>query len=240
MLQRIANVQFKKFSQKGGTMKYKIFSAILFLCIFPSPMVLANQIAITENGKKVLLKNDGTWKYVKSKPKKERLYDFRKTTWGMGKIQVKKTEKGKIVKEDEDLLAYQGTVGGFDCLILYIFAEGKLVRAKYVFTETHSNQNDYISDFNTLKEILTKKYGKPDDDSHIWKNDLYKDDYQEWGLAISIGHLVYQAIWEISETKIFLTLSGENYKIWLEIEYQSKKLKKLEQKAKEKKSLGEF
>ncbi|MCD6098451.1 DUF3157 family protein [bacterium] len=218
---------------------YWLILAILF-SVSASPLALADQIAITEDGKKVLLKDEGTWEYIKEEPKKEEMYDFRKTTWGMGKIQVKKTEKGKIVEEDENLLAYQGTVGGLDCFILYIFAEGKLVRAKYAFTETHSNKNDYISDFNTLKETLTKKYGKPVKDSRIWRNDLYEDDYQYWGFAVSLGHLAYFAEWETPNTYITLALYGENYEITLAIEYQSKKLKKLEEKEREKKSLDEF
>ncbi|HUU87940.1 MAG TPA: hypothetical protein VMX17_09315 [Candidatus Glassbacteria bacterium] len=225
-------------------MKSKIFYRLVlitFWSLFSAVLVFADQIAVTEDGKKVLLKDDGTWEYAKEEPKKEEgLYDFRKTTWGMSKIQVKKTEKGKIIKEDEKLLAYQGKVGGLDCFILYILAEGKLVRAKYVFTKTHSNENDYIIDFNTLKETLTKKYDKPVEDTQIWKNDLYKDDYQHWGIAISMGHLVYFASWETLRTNISLMLHGENYKIDLEIEYQSKKLKKLEQKAEEKKALDEF
>jgi len=213
---------------------------IILLSIFSSTVVFADQTAITEDGKKVLLKDDGTWEYVKEEPKKEDLYDFRKTNWGMTKAQVKKTEKSKLVNEDENLLVYQGTVSGLDCLIVYIFAEGKLVRAKYIFTKTHSNKNDYISDFNTLKEVLTKKYGKPVKDSHIWKNDLYRDDYQYWGFAVSLGHLVYFADWETSNTNLSLALYGENFEITLAIEYQSKKLKKLEEKAKEKEALDEF
>jgi hypothetical protein len=31
--------------------------------------------------------------------------DFRKTTWGMTKTQVKQTEKGEILKETDDVLA---------------------------------------------------------------------------------------------------------------------------------------
>ena len=222
---------------------YKIFFRlvlIILLSIISLNVVFADQIAITEDAKEVLLKDDGTWEYVKEESKKEGLYDFRKTTWGMSKIQVEKMEKGKIVKEEGNLLAYQGNVGGLDCFILYIFAEEKLVRAKYVFTETHSNKNDFISDYNNLKETLIKKYGKTCNDSQLWKNDLYRDDYQYWGFAVSLGHLVYQAIWETSNTKIFLALHGENYDIILEIEYQSKKLKELEEKVKEKEALDKF
>lgn len=167
-------------------------------------------------------------------------YDFRKTHWGMSKAQVKKTEKGKIVRDVETMLVYQGNVGGHDCLIGYMFAEGKLVRSKYLFTETHSNANDYIVDYDRLKKILIKKYGKPIEDTLLWKNDLYKDDYQHWGLAVSLGHLFYFADWKTPNTEITLALNGENLDVTLEIEYISRKLEKLEEKAKEKKALDEF
>ncbi len=224
-------------------MRSKIFYRsvlIILLSISSSILVFANQIAITEDGKNVLLKDDGNWEYIKEEQKKEDLYDFRKTNWGINKAQVKITEKGKIVKEDENLIAYQGNISGLDCFIFYILAEGKLVRAKYAFTETHSNKNDYIPDYNSLKETLIKKYGKPIEDSHLWKNDLYRDDNQNWGFAVSLGHLVYFADWETSTTNISLALYGENYEISLAIEYQSKKLKSLEEKAKQKKTLDEF
>jgi hypothetical protein len=91
-----------------------------------------------------------------------------------------------------------------------------------------------------LKEFLVKKYGKPIKDSQLWKNDLYRDEYKDWGFAVSLGHLVYFADWETPNTHISLALYGENYEITLAIEYQSKKLKKLEEKEKEKKALDEF
>ena len=209
-------------------MESKIFYSLVLITLLSisfSILVFADQIAITENGKKVLLKDDGTWEFLKEEPKREELCDFRKTNWGMNKEQVKKTEKGKIVEEDENILTYQGNVAGLDCFVVYIFAEGKLVRAKYVFTETHSNKNDYILDYNKLKEILIKKYGKPIEDSQLWRNDLYKDDYQNWGFAVSLGHLVYFALWETPSTSIAMMLDGENYEINLQIEYLSKELK---------------
>ena len=115
-----------------------------------------------------------------------------------------------------------------------------------MFTHSHSNENDYILDFNKLKEILTKKYGKPIEDERLWKNDLYRDDPQYWGFAISLGHLIYLATWETPATDttdttiITLLLNGENFEIMFCIEYLSKNLHKLEEKAIEKKSLEEL
>jgi len=224
-------------------MRSKIFYRlvlIILLSVSSSISVFADQITITEDSKKIFLKDDRTGEDVKEEPKKERLYDFRKTTWGMNKIQVKKTEKSKILMEDKDMLVYGGNVSGLDCIIIYTFIEGKLVRGSYTFTKTHTNKNDYISDYNDLKETLIKKYGKPIKDTHIWKNDLFRNDYQQWGFAISLGHLVYKATWEKSNTNILLILCGDNYEITHTLFYYSKELENLEEKAKEKKTLDEF
>lgn len=158
----------------------------------------------------------------------------------MNKEQIKNTEAGKILYDTEKMLIYKVSIAGLDCNIVYIFAEGKLVRTKYLITEKHSNENDYIADYKSLKKGLTKKYGQPIMDEHHWKRDLYKDDPQRWGFAISIGHLSYFAAWETLQTNILLALYGDNYDITLAIEYRSKKLRELEEREKEKRLLEEF
>lgn len=167
-------------------------------------------------------------------------YTFRKTTWGMSREEVKSRETGKVLYDTEKMLIYEGSIAGLDCDIVYIFAGGKLVRAKYHITEEHSNENRYISDYKSLKKSLTKKYGQPIMDEHHWKRDLYKDDPQRWGFAISIGDLSYYAAWDTLQTIILLALFGDNYDVTLGTEYKSKELKELEEREKEKKLLEEF
>jgi len=123
-------------------------------------------------------------------------YNFRKTKWGMSVAQVKSSEPLEVVKEDKDFLGYKTIVIGKDVLLGYFFVDNQLVRARYVLAESHTNENDFITDYNDFKKILTKKYGKPKQDETFWKNDLYKDDYSHWGTAISLGHLVYLSSWE--------------------------------------------
>lgn len=168
-------------------------------------------------------------------------YTFRKTTWGMTREQVKSAEVGRVLYDTENTLVYEGAIAELDCNILYVFTGGKLVRAKYWITEEHSNRNDYIVDYDILlKKALTKKYGQPISDEQIWKNDLYKDNYQDWGFAVSIGHLSYWTRWQTLQTEIFLDLRGDNYNIILETQYTSKELRELEEKEKEKRLLENF
>jgi hypothetical protein len=135
--------------------------------------------------------------------------NFRKSTWGMNISQVKMVETSELIQEKENSLAYNSILADFEVLVGYIFAGNKLTRGKYILMEKHSNNNDYISDYNTLKGLLTKKYNEPSQDEKVWKNDLYKDDYQNWGMAISIGHLIYYSSWINENTEITLYLTGE-------------------------------
>ncbi|TSA23524.1 hypothetical protein D4R71_08350 [bacterium] len=164
--------------------------------------------------------------------KKEEKSNFRNTKWGMNLSEVKKTENNAPILEKDDLLVYKDFVAELECEVIYIFTENKLVRAKYIFKETHTNKNDYILDFENLKKLLNKKYNEPYF-SKQWKNDLYKNDYDQWGFAISIGHLLYFAEWSILNSSVKLILQGENYEIGLQLEYSSKMLHYIEDKKKE-------
>lgn len=168
-------------------------------------------------------------------------FDFRKTKWGYSKYQVLSSEKLKPMIDTNNIIGYETTIAGMKCLIGYIFANNKLTRSKYVFEEEHSNLNDYIVDYEMLKGFLNKKYGNySNKDDAFWLNDLYKDDVQQRGFAISLGQLFYQSNWPTQKTNIDLLLSGENYKISLVIEYVSKQFKNLEEKLKEKNTLKDF
>lgn len=163
-------------------------------------------------------------------------YTFRKTIWGMNKEQVKETEK-EIVFDYEIILGYEDRILELDCSLIYFFEGEKLVRAKYVIDEEHSNKNQYITDYNTLKAALSKKYGEPLKSNRRWVNDLYEDDPQNWGLAISMGHMWEHTNWETLQTTILLAMYGYENEISLVIEYNSKEFKELKEKKKEKEAL---
>jgi len=166
--------------------------------------------------------------------------DFRNAKWGMTLNQVKQTEPEKPVKETSELLAYKTNISNFETFAIYIFVGDKLTRAKYALLETHSNKNDYITDYNTLKSLLNKKYGNSIEDVTRWKNDLYKENYSDWGFAVSLGHLLYYSSWKTDRTEIFMCLSGENYEIENIIEYTSLELITFEDELRDKNELDNF
>jgi len=149
--------------------------------------------------------------------------DFRGFHWGVTFNEIKEREASRLVSEDDQQLVYDGILGNWQVQIAYDFVAGQLAQGSYSLLETHSNRNDFITTFDRIKELLIKKYGKPIDEA-IWKNNLYRDDPQEWGLAISIGHLNFRAKWNLVNTEIILFLTGENYELANYIFYYSKEL----------------
>lgn len=211
--------------EKEGILTMKKAMLLLFsvaVCIY------ADMVGTAANGRKVILKDDGTWFFDSitsvETAKSTESDGFRDFTWGMSQAKVKAIEKSKFIPDvsTDKILGYQTSVAGLGALVTYVFVNDKLYKGKYVFVEEHSNRNDYISDYESIKKILVKKYGEPKESNTIWKNVLYRDDYQDWGMALSIGHLVFYSEWETATTDISLTMHGDNYKISFEAEYLSK------------------
>jgi len=167
-------------------------------------------------------------------------FTFRKTKWGMTPAEVKATEPLKVAEEKEGFLCYKTSVLGKNVFVVYFFTDNQLTRARYVLADSHSNKTDFITDYEDFKTILMKKYGNPAKDESFWKNDLYKDDYSDWGTAISVGHLIYFSTWNTSNTEINNMLMGENFDISCIVEYSSTNLKLIEKEAQEKKALEAF
>jgi hypothetical protein len=165
---------------------------------------------------------------------------FRNTKWGMTRTEVKATESKPPTSEADNALIYSDSLAGLDAFVVYIFAADRLVRAKYTLIEDHTNKNDYINDYDSLKTSLAVKYGEPQEHDTIWKRDLYKSDHDEWGFAVSHGDLVYTEKWETQETTIFHALYGDNFKITHVVEYTSKLLKSLEDSEKKKTDEGKL
>ncbi|MFH1300168.1 MAG: hypothetical protein ABIK07_03835 [Planctomycetota bacterium] len=181
----------------------------------------------------------------KSSKEPTRTVNFRKVSWGMTRSEVIAAEENEIAFETDSAIFYEGTVAGLDALIIYVFAAGICIRAKYSVKEEHSNQNRNISDYIKIRELLVDKYGpvagKDDEYADMfWFNDLYQDEYDSWGLAVSIGHLHYMSEWKTLDTKIGLVLHGDNYDMVLSVEYSSVELAHLEDQIEKSQHLDEL
>jgi len=139
----------------------------------------------------------------------------------MSKEQVMASEKLTPV-DDQEILAYEVSIGRLDFYLIYSFFNDSLVQGSYGSIQSHSTDQQYIFDYHYLKDLLVLKYGEQtNEEEHSWINDLYMDDYSMWGLAVSLGHMNLKSMWEDNETAILLLLSGDNGEITLSVTYMS-------------------
>lgn len=185
------------------------------------------------------VKEDGTW--APAKPDKALSAEgFRKVSWGVSPSEVKASEGNEPNLEQDDYLDFEVRLGSFKCLAAYIFVGDQLVRGKYIVLEEYQNQTNYLTIYEELKSSVSKKYGSPFRDETYWLNDLYKDDYSEWGMAVGCGHLSKFAFWETQESTINVGLYGENFDVNVSIEYAGKVFVGVEDAAKADQLLGDL
>lgn len=161
---------------------------------------------------------------------------FRNALWGMTKDQARKTESSEFIKETRlegdlaglDLLTYKTDALGMNSFIVYYFAGDALTRARYLITESHSDYNLYIRDYDKIKGQLTERYGAPARDQKIWSNELFKGNPAQYGLAIASGHVTYVAEWYPTETSIQLLMRGDNFEVNIHVEYMGEKFAEYE------------
>lgn len=188
--------------------------------------------AITDDGKRVELKSDGTWVFASAAAPVANS-GFRKARWGMSPAQVQQSEPGANWEIQENLCLFESRLADLSCLVAYIFVGDQLCRGKYIITEAYANDTNYIYTQEQLKEMLIKKYGKPDTDNEYWLDDLYRDKPTEWGMAVGRGDLSRFTFWRSPDTDICLSLQGENFVCNLTIEYASPQLAGIENAQKE-------
>lgn len=181
--------------------------------------------------------------------------DFRKATWGMTRAQVLATETAQPggIRESsgEVIVRYDSLeLGKLACRVVYIFANDRLVRAKYIFEAGHTDPNDFIRDFRAIEPLLHDKYGRPVSERAFWSDDALQDEPKSYleqdrasasdilpsdkfaGPSIAAGHLKLYTRWRSDRTKISHGLtggsSGEDSRITHQIEFLSVELEKLE------------
>jgi hypothetical protein len=170
--------------------------------------------------------------------------DFRHASWGMTPAQVMATEPGRPSEirttKGETVLEYGPLkMGALEGRALYVFAENKLVRAKFLFDAGHSEPNDFISDFQAAEPLLKERYGQPGDDRALWEDDSTQDETKSYleqdratatgilpsdrfvGLAVALGHLKLYTRRSQGRTEIWHTLWGKDQEITHQIEYRS-------------------
>lgn len=202
--------------------------------------------ATRADGVTVELLDDGTWMTPNASSTEDTSAPvngdgFRDVPWGTAPDRAKLREGTAPDQESSTILAWSGVqLADLTCEVVHIYAQNKLVRGKYLVTDTWLNENRYLTEFESLKSLLQRKYGKPDSDDSFWSNTLWEDDPNDWGKAVERGHLSFFARWERGDTRVLLHLTGENYESKLGIEYASLSLELLEQHDRESATLDDL
>jgi hypothetical protein len=168
--------------------------------------------------------------------------DFRGANWGMTPAEVIVVER----HPPEQVPAGNGETAlrfapfefeGHDAVVLYIFNNSRLVRAKYVFSAEHANLNHFVDDFKHIEQSLLEYHGHPTTTRAIWDNPAYQDESAAYlerdrgtpaeiftsdrfvGKEILLGHLRLFTEWTSGRTKILHVLNGDGSRIIHQIEY---------------------
>jgi hypothetical protein len=182
--------------------------------------------AITLSGQRVTLYKDGSWEYRKVKEPNEVL--FRNVNWGATGDEVKRLMKDTPISDTPSVISFADTVDYLQAYCGFVLAGGRFVRGGYLITETHVNDNTFLSDFDRIDALLTKKYGKPSRSGRVWRDDLYRDRLNDWGMAVKTGHLTVQSEWRIGKVEVVHRLRGDNFRVEHRIDYQRDDMKILE------------
>jgi Holliday junction resolvase-like predicted endonuclease len=150
----------------------------------------------------------------------------------MTRSQVLSAESSVPISESKQQIQYYDMLSGSPILVAYDFVGDTLTSAIILIQDEHVNRNLYIQDYRLLKKNLIQKYGEPiSKEENHWKNNLYREEPDEWGMAIAAGHLIMLSQWRTSTTEIDLILRGDNFEITHAIRYTGIKFKdKQEQK----------
>ncbi len=142
---------------------------------------------------------------------------------------VKRYETGKILQTiDGDSggysVVYEDTVEGEEAYIYYTFnSKSELWQIDILFMESHTDYSIYISNFNSITEKITSKYGEPKVEKG--KGSLYSYCSTEEE-ALSIGQVKYRNTWDSDDISIISYLGNDNYEITFFIRYESKNMEK--------------
>lgn len=149
---------------------------------------------------------------------------FRKARFGDSFQKIRSLEQKENLSDRNDFYIFEDYLLGSKCNVTYLFGYGKFLQGSYDLLNEYSNKNDYIELYNTLKGSLSSKYGVPNNSNVVWIDKLFKDNRDDYGIAISLGHLKYTTEWHTSDCRIEMELSGNNGEISLSITYRDLEL----------------
>lgn len=168
----------------------------------------ADRYATTDDGARVVLREDGSWRPSEPVVPLDSSLDFRRTRWGMSSVEVARSESLELLGPG-DLVA--GDIGGQTVRVGYVFEDDRLVGSLCRLPKVHTEDSPFRTDFDSLKVALVREYGDPVRDDVVWMDDRFRDYSQFYGTALSLGHVEAVVQWETARTLITLLMRGHTY-----------------------------
>lgn len=149
-------------------------------------------------------------------------FDFRYGVWGESVEQIKRREDAEFIGENEGNLAYEGSLSGCECGIIYVFSDNKLVEGGYTISDVYTNPGQYISTYESIKQQLYEKYGDAVTDETIKMQTDSLIEAAGPASALKYGYVAYKACWETENTVITIAMMAENYDVFVVLQYKDK------------------
>lgn len=109
---------------------------------------------------------------------------------------------------------YESTpTSGMDSQVFYIMDDDDTIGMCTIFIlQKHTEEQLYVMDYNTINDLLAEKYGEPTLPKDIkWFDDLFMDNPDKLGLAVSCGDALITTRWTLDGLHIVHALNGDNY-----------------------------
>ncbi|MBQ9137393.1 MAG: hypothetical protein IJX65_02005 [Alistipes sp.] len=160
--------------------------------------------------------------------------DFRVANWGDSKEKIRDLE-GRMDESggDRDAYGFEDRLGDLKCIVIYKFANDKLIWAKYMFEDIEDDKAIYH--YNRFEKMLDRKYGVVSKDGTHWKDGKYEEEYKDKEIeAIKKEYRKRYKFWCNGPTEVFMgIIDSDNTKNgwYLTIEYHSREMEKIQEQA---------
>lgn len=131
--------------------------------------------------------------------------DFGNFKWGMALDDVVNVHGAGYSNLDNNTIRYERVrIEGFASDAEYVFTDGKLSKATYFIMpdDEYEDKTQYISDYNSLAEIYTKRFGKPSKEEIQFAEGKDTDDIKEQGELLGKGMILFRKVWTTDTTEI--------------------------------------
>ncbi|MCF7804011.1 MAG: hypothetical protein K9N46_01750 [Candidatus Marinimicrobia bacterium] len=147
--------------------------------------------------------------------------DFRSTSWGMTKSEVKSAEDNQLLQEKANVLYYSDDLAGEQVYVVYQF-EGQnntLNQGQYILNAGFESGSQFVEYFESLESTMREDYGSPEVDTTLVQAEQYQDKPAE---GLENGEVQLQTSWQTEETEIVIQLWNGDRGIQLAVQYIGK------------------